>query len=63
MKAFGRVLNVGTFFLFVLGSAQAQSDVADVILLSAKVFTACKAHPHAEQSRSKVNVIAWIQRT
>jgi predicted amidohydrolase YtcJ len=48
MKTFGRVLSVGAFFLFVLGPAQAQNDVADIILVNANVFTASKAHPHAE---------------
>jgi len=48
MKAFGRVLSVGALFLFVLGPAQAQNDFADIILVNANVFTASKAHPHAE---------------
>ena len=48
MKAFERVLSVGAFFLFVLGPAQAQNDVADIILVNANVFTASRAHPHAE---------------
>src|SRR6266851_1415152 len=48
MKTFGRVLSVGAFFLFVLGPAQPQNDVADIILVNANVFTASNAHPHAE---------------
>src|SRR6516164_1823257 len=48
MKTFRQVLSAGAFFLFVLGPAQAQNDVADTILVNANVFTASKANPHAE---------------
>jgi hypothetical protein len=41
-----RVLSL--YFVAALGSAKAQHDVADVVLVNANVFTAVDAHPHAE---------------
>jgi len=37
-----------TTFLVVLGSAQAQSDVADTIVVNGNIFTGSDAHPRAE---------------
>lgn len=37
-----------TAFLTVVGSAQAQGNAADIILVNANIFTGSEAHPHAE---------------
>ncbi|HTY85150.1 MAG TPA: hypothetical protein VMB19_13080 [Silvibacterium sp.] len=34
--------------LTVLGASQAQNDMADLILVNAKIFTASDANPHAD---------------
>lgn len=48
MKTSALLLHLITTFLAVLGSAQAQSDAADIIVVNANIFTASDAHPRAE---------------
>lgn len=48
VKTITSVSSLVTLFLATIGSAKAQNDVADIVLVNASVFTAVDAHPHAE---------------